>query len=145
MTVDAKLMAVVAAIKQSIETSGTPGLSVNNHPNPFLLNVIGSIDLQRAAEHVLARLEAYDENVKAKFVADVKKVADKLRAEFTAGAVNIEDAFARIYAKGELLVTAGASAAASAMVELERAVAAGQLQQTKEADAATRASAVDGH
>jgi hypothetical protein len=139
MTVDAKLMAVVAAIKQSIETSGTPGLSVNGNPNPFFLNVIGAIDLQRAAEHVLARLEAYDEQVKAKFEADVKKVYDKLTAEIKAGAVNTEDAMARIYAKGELLVTAGAKEAAIGIAGLHK------LGEKVEADAATAASAVDGH
>lgn len=117
--VDAKLMTVVAAIKQSIETSGTPGLSVNGHPNPLFLNVIGAIDLSRAAQHVLARLEAYDESVKAKFEADVKKVYEKLTAEVRAGAVNVEDAMARVRAKGELLVTAGAAELASARVDLD--------------------------
>jgi hypothetical protein len=120
MIVDAKLMTVVAAIKQSIETSAVPGLSVNAHPNPFLLNVIGAIDLQRAAEHVLARLEAYDASVKAKFEADTQKVYDKIVAEFKTGAVNVEDAMARIYAKGELLVTAGAREAAIALTELSK-------------------------
>ena len=70
--VNAKLMTVIGAIKQSIETSGSPGLSVNNHPNAFFLNVIGAIDLAKAAELVLARLEAYEENLKAKFEADVR-------------------------------------------------------------------------
>ena len=64
MMIDAKLMTVVQAIKQSIETSGTPGLSVNGHPNPFFLNVNGALDLQRAAELVLTRLAEYDERIR---------------------------------------------------------------------------------
>ena len=51
--VNAKLMTVVSAIRQSIETSGSPGLSVNNHPNAFFLNVIGA----REENHNLSWLE----------------------------------------------------------------------------------------
>jgi hypothetical protein len=64
--VDAKIIAVVGAIKQAFETSGSPGLSVNSHPNHFFLNVNGAVDLKRAAELVIARLEALDADLKAK-------------------------------------------------------------------------------
>jgi hypothetical protein len=114
--IDAKLMTIVRAIKQSIETSGTPGLSVNAHPNTFFLNVNGAVDLKRAAEHVLANLESYAVAEQTKFEADVKKVEEKLWIEQRAGAVSIEDALARIRAKGELLVNGGAVEAAVAKV-----------------------------
>ena len=134
--VDAKLMTVVAAIKQSIETSGSPGLSVNDHPNKFFLNVIGSIDLLRAAEHVIRRLDDYNSGVQAKFERDVSTVMSKILTEFKAGAVNVEDAMARIYAKSELLVSAGA---------VEAAIAKIPPPAPRGADAETAASAVDGH
>jgi hypothetical protein len=114
--VDAKLMTIVRAIKQSIETSNTPGLSVNAHPNAFFLNVNGAVDLKRAAEQVLTSLESYVVAEQTKFEADVKKVEEKLWIEQRAGAVNIEDALARIRAKGELLVSGGAVEAAVAKV-----------------------------
>lgn len=137
--VNAKLMTVVSAIRQSIETSGSPGLSVNNHPNAFFLNVIGAIDLLKAAELVLTRLEGYDASMRQRFDAEVATMANKLRAELKAGAVNIEDAWARIKAKagGEVLALEGAIDLASVKVGAE-------LKKT-EADAATAASAVDGH
>ena len=114
--VDAKLMTIVRAIKQSIETRKTPGLSVNANPNAFFLNVNGAVDLKRAAEQVLASLESYVVAEQTKFEADVKKVEEKLWIEQRAGAVNIEDALARIRAKGELLVSGGAVEAAVAKV-----------------------------
>jgi hypothetical protein len=55
-----KAIAVALAFKQSIETSQTPGLSVNAHPNAFMLNVIGTLDLYRAAEYALRRADEYD-------------------------------------------------------------------------------------
>jgi hypothetical protein len=138
--VNARLMTVIGAIKQSIETSGSPGLSVNNHPNAFFLNVIGAIDLAKAAELVLARLEAYEENLKAKFEADVRGLYNKIKAELKAGAVNIEDAMARIKSRAELLVGAGVESAAVAHAEKMASMVA-----PKGADAETAASAVDGH
>lgn len=135
--VNAKLMTVVSAIKQSIETSGSPGLSVNNHPNAFFLNVIGAIDLLKAAELVLTRLEGYDNSMRQRFDAEVATMANKLRAELKAGAVGIEDAWARIKAKagGEVLALEGAIDLASVKVGAE----------LMEADVATAASAADGH
>jgi hypothetical protein len=139
--VNAKMMVVVSAIKQSIETSNSPGLSVNTHPNAFFLSVNGAIDLAKAAELVLARLEGYDASMRQRFDAEVATMASKLRAELKAGAVNIEDAWARIKAKagGEVLALEGAIDLASVKVGAELAKA------DAEVDAATAASAVDGH
>jgi hypothetical protein len=72
MSVDAKIMTVVSAIKQSLQMSGGPGSSVNNHPNPFFLNVTGEINLKHAAELIITRLEDYEEALKAKFIAEGK-------------------------------------------------------------------------
>jgi hypothetical protein len=55
--IDARIMVVVGALRQSILTSNQPGLSVNTHPNPFMLSVIGALDLRTAAELVLKRLD----------------------------------------------------------------------------------------
>ncbi len=65
MSVDAKIMTVVGAIKQSIETAAGPGVSVNSHPNPFFLNVNGALDLKHAALLILQRLEEYETARKA--------------------------------------------------------------------------------
>lgn len=124
-TVDPKLMTVVAAIKQSIETSASPGLSVNAHPNAFFLNVTGAIDLLNAAKLVVARLESYEMSAQERFTASVKALGEKLEAEFKAGAVSIQDAIARIKAKagGELLAAEGVLETATAKVEAMRAAA----------------------
>jgi hypothetical protein len=76
--VDARIMLVVNAFKQSIQTSATPGLSVNSHPNPFFLNVLGSIDLRAAAEAALKRIDQFvaDEKERAAKAADAKVVAE---------------------------------------------------------------------
>jgi hypothetical protein len=58
--VNARMMIVVEAIRHSILTSNSPGLSVNTHPNPFMLNVIGTVDMQTAAEEAIKRLDIYD-------------------------------------------------------------------------------------
>lgn len=58
--IDQRLVVVVNAIKQAIQTGVSPGLSVNTHPNAFFLHVNGEIDLKRAAELALIRLDAYD-------------------------------------------------------------------------------------
>lgn len=58
-TIDQRLMTVVNALKQAIQTSASPGLSVNTHPNAFFLHVNGEIDLKRAAELALERLDSY--------------------------------------------------------------------------------------
>jgi hypothetical protein len=69
--IDQRLMIVVNAFKQAIESGVSPGLSVNRHPNAFFLFVNGEIDLKRAAETALQRVDAYDESVRlAQEVAD---------------------------------------------------------------------------
>ena len=108
-TVDAKLVTVVQAIKQSIETSSNPGLSVNAHPNAFFLNVNGAVDLLAAARLVIQRIESFEQGVRDRFEADVTALRLKLLEESHAGAVSIEDAVARIKAKagGELVAAEG--------------------------------------
>jgi hypothetical protein len=72
MSVDAKVITVVSAIKQSIETAAGPGVSVNSHPNPFFLNVNGALDLKHAATLILQRLEEYEAAIKAKIEKSIK-------------------------------------------------------------------------
>ena len=55
---DARTSAAISAIRQAIQQSPEPGLSVNSHPNPFFLSVIGSIDLRKIAELVIERVDA---------------------------------------------------------------------------------------
>jgi hypothetical protein len=72
MSVDAKLLIVVNAIKQSLQMSGGPGSSVNTHPNPFFMNVTGEINLKHMAELVVTRIEEHEALVKAKIEAAFK-------------------------------------------------------------------------
>jgi hypothetical protein len=74
MSVDAKIMTVVSAIKQSLQTSGGPGSSVNSHPNPFFLNVTGEMNLKHAAELIIQRIEEYEAALKAKIEKALKVV-----------------------------------------------------------------------
>lgn len=87
MSVDAKIMTVVSAIKQSLQSSGGPGSSVNSHPNPFFLNVTGEINLKHMAELVIQRVEEYEASFKAKIEKSIKvaeaeaaKVIDEVKA-----------------------------------------------------------------
>jgi hypothetical protein len=80
MSIDAKLVTVVQAIKQSIEQSAGPGVSVNSHPNPFFLSVNGALDLKHAAELILTRLEAFEVAAKARAEAEIQKVLDDAAA-----------------------------------------------------------------
>jgi hypothetical protein len=73
MSVDAKVMTVVSAIRQSLQTAGGPGSSVNSHPNPFFLNVTGEINLKHAAELVIQRVEEYEAALKAKIEKSIKE------------------------------------------------------------------------
>ena len=73
MSVDAKIMTVVGAIKQSLQMSGGPGSSVNSHPNPFFMNVTGEINLKHMAELVIQRVDEHDAAVKQKIEAAIKK------------------------------------------------------------------------
>ena len=72
--VDAKVITVVSAIKQSLQTASGPGSSVNTHPNPFFLNVTGEINLKHMAELVIANLESYEAAIKAKALKTVDEV-----------------------------------------------------------------------
>jgi hypothetical protein len=77
MSVDAKVMAVVGAVKQSLQQAGGPGSSVNTHPNPFFLNVTGEINLKHMAELVIDRVEAYEADLKAKIEKAIKEAEAK--------------------------------------------------------------------
>jgi hypothetical protein len=81
MSVDAKIMTVVSAIKQSLQTSGGPGSSVNSHPNPFFLNVTGEINLKHAAELIIQRVEEYEAALKARIEKSIKETEAKVAAE----------------------------------------------------------------
>jgi hypothetical protein len=72
MSVDAKIMTVVGAIKQSLQMSGGPGSSVNSHPNPFFLNVTGEMNLKHMAELVIQRVEEYEAALAAKIAKSIK-------------------------------------------------------------------------
>ncbi len=74
--IDAKVMTVVSAMRQSLQTAGGPGSSVNSHPNPFFLNVTGEINLMHMAELVIERLEAYEADIKAKIAAAIKRAEE---------------------------------------------------------------------
>jgi hypothetical protein len=80
MSVDAKVMTVVGAIKQSLQQAGGPGSSVNTHPNPFFLNVTGEINLKHMAELVIDRVEAYEADLKAKIEKAIKEAEAKAGA-----------------------------------------------------------------
>jgi cell shape-determining protein MreC len=80
MSVDAKIMTVVSAIRQSLQSSCGPGSSVNNHPNPFFLNVAGEMNLKHVAELVITRLEEYEAAIRAKMEKSIKEAEAKPRA-----------------------------------------------------------------
>jgi hypothetical protein len=81
MSVDAKIMTVVSAIKQSLQTAGGPGSSVNSHPNPFFINVTGEVNLKHAAELIITRLEEYEVAIKAKIEKSIKEAEAKAALE----------------------------------------------------------------
>src|ERR1700677_3177895 len=83
MAVDAKIMTVVSAIKQSLQTSAGPGSSINSHPNPFFINVTGEVKLKHAAELVIQRVEEFE--------AALKDKAAKLLKAAEAGEIEIVD------------------------------------------------------
>lgn len=78
MSVDAKVMTVVSAIRQSLQTSAGPGSSINSHPNAFFLNVTGEINLKHAAELIIVRLEEYEAAVKARIEKSIKEAEVKI-------------------------------------------------------------------
>jgi hypothetical protein len=73
VSVDAKVMTVVSAIKQSLQTSASPGSSVNTHPNPFFINVQGEVNLKHAAELIIQRLQEYDEALRTKAELEIRR------------------------------------------------------------------------
>jgi hypothetical protein len=92
MSVDAKLLTVVNAIKQSLQMSGGPGSSVNTHPNPFFLNVTGEINLKHMAELVITRVEEHEALIKAKTEAAIQKAdAEAAKAEAEAPIKNTSE------------------------------------------------------
>lgn len=70
MSTDAKLVCVIAAIRHGIQTNTSPGLSVNTHPNPFFLHVIGELDLKHIAERVVQNLVQFEATEKKRLEAD---------------------------------------------------------------------------
>ena len=78
VSVDAKIMTVVSAIKQSLQTSCGPGSSVNNHPNPFFLNVAGELNLKHMAELVITRIEEFEAALKARAEKDFEALEKQL-------------------------------------------------------------------
>jgi hypothetical protein len=98
MSVDAKMLTVVNAIKQSLQMSGGPGSSVNTHPNPFFMNVTGEINLKHMAELVVTRIEEHEALIKAKIEAEIKKVE---AAKTEAGAAKFEASMAKVVEVGK--------------------------------------------
>jgi len=66
-------MTVVSAIRQSLQTSASPGSSVNTHPNPFFINVQGEVNLKHAAELIIQRLQEYDEALRTKAELEIRR------------------------------------------------------------------------
>jgi hypothetical protein len=85
MSVDAKIMTVVSAIKQSLQTAGGPGSSVNSHPNPFFINVTGEVNLKHAAELIIQRVEEYEAAIKLKAEKEIKAAASEVGKLFAEG------------------------------------------------------------
>jgi hypothetical protein len=81
MSVDAKIMTVVSAIKQSLQMAGGPGSSVNSHTNPFFINVTGEVNLKHAAELIITRLEEYEAAIKARIEKSIKEAEAKAALE----------------------------------------------------------------
>ena len=81
MSIDAKIMTVVSAIKQSLQTAGGPGSSVNSHPNPFFINVTGEVNLKHAAELIIQRVEEYEAALKVKIEKSIKEAEAKAALE----------------------------------------------------------------
>jgi hypothetical protein len=73
-------MCVVAALRHGIQTLNSPGLSINTHPNPFFLHVIGELDLKHIAERVLKNVEEFAKTEAARILKEAKKEADAATA-----------------------------------------------------------------
>jgi hypothetical protein len=73
-------MCIVAALRHGIQTLNSPGLSINTHPNPFFLHVIGELDLKHIAERVLKNVEEFAKTEAARILKEAKKEADAATA-----------------------------------------------------------------
>jgi len=89
MSVDAKVMTVIGAVKQSLQMSGGPGSSVNSHPNPLFLNVTGEINLKHMAELIVTRLEDYETALKSKLEKLAKESEVRLAKELGTGELKV--------------------------------------------------------
>lgn len=76
--VTAREMALVRGLKHAIVTGSAPGLSVNAHPNAFFLNVIGEVDLLRAAKAGLVELDQFDKEAAARAAKKEAETAAKV-------------------------------------------------------------------
>lgn len=56
-----RTVVVINAIRHSMQVNAGPGSSINQHPNPYMLQVLGEVDLLKAAEQVLKQLGEYDQ------------------------------------------------------------------------------------
>jgi hypothetical protein len=88
MSVDAKLMCIVAALRHGIQTLNSPGLSINTHPNPFFLHVIGELDLKHIAERVLLQLGQFEQAELARQDLVAAKLKQESDAATAASAVD---------------------------------------------------------
>jgi predicted GTPase len=98
--IDAKLITVVGALKQSIQQSTGPGSSVNSHPIPFFMNVTGELNLKHAAELIIQRVEEYEANLKIKVEASIKKAEEEAAA--LKAKIEAEEKAAESYIEGKL-------------------------------------------
>lgn len=78
--IDQRVMVIVNAFKQSVQTSVSPGLSVNTHPNAFFLHVNGEIDFLKAAELALHRLDQYQVALDAQRAKEMASAEEPLVA-----------------------------------------------------------------
>jgi len=72
--IDAQLMCIVAALRHGIQTLNSPGLSLNTHPNPFFVHVIGELDLKHIAERVVKNLEQFEKSEAIRIAAAAREV-----------------------------------------------------------------------
>jgi predicted GTPase len=85
--IDAKLITVVGALKQSIQQSTGPGSSVNSN-------------LKHAAELIIQRVEEYEANLKIKVEASIKKAEEEAAA--LKAKIEAEEKAAESYIEGKL-------------------------------------------
>jgi hypothetical protein len=90
MSVDAKIMTAVSAIKQSLQTSAGPGSSINSHPNPFFINVSGEVNLKHMAELVIERLEEYEAALKARIKKAIREAEAEAEAKLKADKAELD-------------------------------------------------------